>query len=146
MKLAISFLCVVLVGCAQRHRSEVYEFPDGYHGWAVVVWGVPDSPVCLTNQNAIIVRFPTNGMFATSTHLDYEAVRDGAYFLDSSGQRLPSHPDIGFAGNGFMADDKTGRGMDYTRIFVGTKAEYLASRDTPPVEQLWNTGLSSHEP
>jgi hypothetical protein len=146
MKPAVLFLCLALFGCEQRHRSEVYEFPDGFHGWAVIVWGVPSYPPCLTNQDDIIVRFPTNGIVVTSTHLEFQAVRGGSYFLDAADHRLVSHPDIGFAGNGFMYDDKSRRSMDYTQIFIGTKAEYHTNSDAPQVGQLWNSGLSSHEP
>jgi hypothetical protein len=146
MKFGILICCFALLGCAKHHRNEAYEFPDGFHGWAVIVWGVPGHPRCPTNEGGIVVRFPTNGVIVTSTHLDLQAVREGAYYLDATGHRLASQPNTAFVGNGFMYENKSRRGMDYTQVFVGTKAEYFACPDAPQAKQLWDSGLSSHEP
>ena len=137
-------LCSMLLGC-ERHRSEAYEFPDGFHGWAVIVWGVPGHPQIPTDDGVIIVRFPADGVVITSTKLEFNAARVGSSFLDASQHRWPSIPIIGFAGNGFMHEDKSDRDMDYTQVFVGTKAEYMTNQDAPQVQMLWNAGISSHE-
>ncbi len=42
-----------------------------------------------------------------------------------------------------MWDDKTHRGMDYTRIFVGTKTEFQANDNTSQANKLWESGLNS---
>jgi len=139
------FLCLMLLGCQQRHRGEVYEFPEGFHGWAVVVWGVPGHPPCPTDHGDIIVRFPPDGVVITSTKLEFIAERNGSYFLDAAGHRLASRPNIGFAGNGFMHQDESDRDMDYTQVLVGTKAEYHAVSDAPQVQKLWDAGITSHE-
>jgi hypothetical protein len=99
----------------------------------------------VTDNGTLIVRFPFDGVVVTSTKLDFNAARDGSYFIDSAGHRLASIPNIGFAGNGFIHEDKSNRDMDYTQVFVGTKAEYLADRNAPQVQNLWDTGISSHE-
>jgi hypothetical protein len=140
----VILLCLMLLGCAQHRRAEVYEFPEGFHGWAVIVWGVPGYPQCPTDHGTVIVRFPADGMVITSTKLEFNAAREGSYFRDAAEHRLTSRPNIAFEGNGFMHHDESGRDMDYTRVFVGTKAEFRAApADAPQVEKLWNSGLSS---
>jgi hypothetical protein len=139
-------LCLMLVGCAhfaQHRRAEIYEFPEGFHGWAVIVWGAPGHPRSQTDHGKLIVRFPADGVVITSTKLELDSVRDGAYFFDSAGRRLSSQPAIAFAGNGFMHHDASGRDMDYTQVFVGTKAEFRATPDAPQVERLWSSSLGS---
>jgi hypothetical protein len=137
------FLCLILFGCTPHHRAETYEFPEGFHGWATIVWGAPNYPESPTNQNALVIRFPTNGIFITSTRLEFNAVRNESYFLDAAGNRLSLSPDIGFVGNGFMYDDKTHRPMDYTRIFIGTKTEFQTNDNTLQANKLWESGLNS---
>ena len=144
MKSTLSvFLCLLLLGCAHRHRAEAYEFPKGFHGWAIIVWGVPDYPQSPTNHDTLIIEFPTNGIVVTSTKIEFNAMRSGSYFLDATGKRLSLSPNIGFVGNGFMYEDKTHRPMDYTRIFIGTKMEFQTNHDAPQIDKLWESGLNS---
>jgi len=134
----------MLLGCEHRHRNEVYEFPERSHGWAFIVWGVPGYPHSAIDHGTLIVTFPADGVVITSTKLDFRATTNGSYFLDAAEHRLTSRPNIEFVGNGFEYDAESGRNMDYTRVFVGTKAEFLADRNTTAqVDKLWNSGFSS---
>src|SRR6185369_14770864 len=130
-------LSLMLVGCEQRRAAEVSEFPDGFHGWAVIVWGVPGYPQLPTEDGKLIERFSADGILITSSKQQFGFAHDEAYFVDASGHRLPSRPTIAGAAVGGI--QRGGRSMNFFQQFVGTKAELDAAPGDPPqVETLFS--------
>jgi hypothetical protein len=138
MKLAFAtILCLIFVGCEQRRAAEVREFPDGFRGWAVIVWNVPGYPPLPTDNGKLIERFSADGVIITSTKQQFGWAHDQAYFVDAAGHRLPSRPNIAVEAVGGV--QQGGRSMDYTQQFVGTKAELDAAPFEPPqIEPLFS--------
>jgi len=137
MKVGLIFLCLALAGCEQRRPTEVREFPQGYRGWAIIVWGVPGHPELPKDHDKIIERFSTNGMIITSSTQQFGWAHDESYFVDAAGHRLPLRPNAPFETVSGIEQD--GRKMDYSMVFVGTKAELQAAHIHPPqAEELFN--------
>jgi Family of unknown function (DUF6843) len=138
MRLAFAtFLCLALVGCEQRRAAEVREFPAGFHGWAVIVWGVPGYPPLPTDHGKLIERFSEDGVIITSSKQQFGWANDEAYFVDATGHRLPSLPGTPFGAVGHIQQD--GRSMDYFQQFVGTDAElHAAPIDAPQIQKLFS--------
>ncbi len=130
-------LCLMLLGCKQHRPAGVREFPDGFRGWAVIVWGVPGYPPIPLDHDKLIERFSADGIIITSTKQQMGWAHDEYYFLDAAGNRLASHPRIASEGTGGM--EQGSQSMDYYLVFVGTEAELdAAPRDPPQVEKLFN--------
>src|SRR3954454_21691443 len=125
MKVGLIFLCLALAGCEQRRSVEVREFPQGYRGWAIIVWGVPGYPELPKDHDKTIERFPTNGIIITSSKQQFGWAHDDSYFVDGAGHRLPSRPNTPF--ETVSGIEQGGRKMDYSKVFVGTKAELEAA-------------------
>jgi hypothetical protein len=131
------FLCLMLAGCGQHRNAEVREFPDGFHGWAVIVWSVSGYPQLPTDHGKLIEQFPTDGVIITSSKQQLGWAHDEAYFVDATGHRLPSLPNTPFGAVGNIQQD--GRSMDYFQQFVGTEAELKAAPiDAPQIQKLFS--------
>jgi hypothetical protein len=114
------FAGLLLVGCEQRRAPEVREFPDGFHGWAVIVWNVPNYPQIPIEHGKLIERFFTNGVIITSSKQQFGWALDEAYFVDATGPRLTVLPNTPFGAVGHV--QQGARNMDYFQQFVGTEA------------------------
>lgn len=134
----VIFLCLPFIGCGQRRAAEVQEFPVGFHGWAVIVWGVAGYPPLPTDHGKLIERFSDDGVIITSSKQQFGwAYDDEAYFIDAAGHRLPSLPETPFGAVGNM--QQGGHSMDYYQQFVGTEAELrTAPVNAPQIETLFN--------
>jgi len=138
MRLAfVAFLCLALVGCGQRRAVEVSEFPAGFHGWAVIVWSVPEYPAIPTDHGKLIERFSLDGVIITSSKQQFGWAKDEAYFIDAAGHRLPSLPRVPFGAVGQI--QQSGHTMHYFQEFVGTDAELRAAPvDAPQLKKLFS--------
>jgi hypothetical protein len=131
------FACLLLAGCEQRRAPEVREFPDGFHGWAVIVWNVPNYSQIPIEHGKLIERFFTNGVIVTSSKQQFGWAHDEAYFVDGAGHRLTVLPNTPFGAVGHI--QQGARNMDYFQQFVGTEAEHKAAPiEAPQIQTLFN--------
>jgi hypothetical protein len=141
-------LCWMLLGREQLRQAEVYEFPNGFRGWAVVIWDVPGYPKLPIDQGKLVERFPANGIIITSTKQQFGFAHDESFFLDSSGHRLALHPNTPFGAVGGIK--QANRSMDYFQIFAGTEADLRAAPiQAPQVEKLFSDlypATNTHSP
>ncbi|HTQ38062.1 MAG TPA: hypothetical protein VMJ32_03490 [Pirellulales bacterium] len=115
-------LYLLLVGCSQQRPPEVREFPDGFHGWALIVWEVPGYPELPSDTGKIVERFPADGLIITSSKQNFGWARDEEYYLDEEGHRLSSLPHIALEHLG-RRENNAGCCMYFSELFVGTDAE-----------------------
>jgi hypothetical protein len=109
------------------------------------VWGVPGYPPLPTDQGKLIERFPADGVIITSSTQRFGFANDEAYFINASGHRLPTRPNIAFEAVGNIQSGS--QRMDYFQQFVGTDAELeKAPRDAPQLEILFDRLTSTHRP
>jgi hypothetical protein len=47
--------------------TQTLEFPDGFRGWAVIVWGQRGYPSLVSKGRDLHIRFPADGILITST-------------------------------------------------------------------------------
>ena len=135
-------LASVLIGCEQHRPAEVSEFPDGFHGWAVIVWGVSGYPPLPTDHGKLIERFPADGVIITSSTQSFGFANDEAYFITATGHRSPLRPNIAFGAVGNIQSG--GLSMDYFQQFVGTDVELeKAPMDAPQLEILFSRFAST---
>jgi hypothetical protein len=125
MMVAVGFI-VALTACEKRRPAEVREFPNGFRGWAVVVWSEPGHPALPTEGRKLLLRFPPDGVLITSTHQQFGWASDDFYFRDHAGRRsgpVPNAP--GSASDGSIM--RRGRTMHYSTYFIGTESEFQAA-------------------
>jgi hypothetical protein len=130
-------LSLMLVGCWQRRPAEVREFQAGFHGWAVIVWGISGYPPLPIEDGKIIERFPADGVIITSSQQQFGWAGDEAYFIDSSGKQLSLPPRIVVGHVGSI--QQRSRRMNYSELFVGSEAELQASPKigAPQIDKLF---------
>ncbi|HEY1685793.1 MAG TPA: hypothetical protein VGG19_13590 [Tepidisphaeraceae bacterium] len=100
--------------------SEVKEFPSGFQGWSIIVWGVPDYPLLPKVSGKIIERFPADGIIITSSTAQYGVASEEYYYIDANGQKLPLRPIVGFGTDGSIVDGN--RRMDFRQLFIGPRS------------------------
>lgn len=138
MKLMLYIMLgLMLIGCEQRRQIEVCEFPAGFRGWTIIVWGVNGYPPLPTVEGKVIERFPADGIIITSSKQQFGWAKDEAYFVDAMGHRLQSRPNVSVGSVGEIRESE--RSMHYSQQFIGTEAELRASPgDAAQVETLFS--------
>jgi hypothetical protein len=141
MKLAyLLFLSLLPVGCSHQRPPEVREFPDGFRGWAAIVWDVPGYPELPIEEGKIIERFPADGLIITSSKEHFGMAHDEEYYIDAEGRRLPTHPRQAFGLTGRRGTQDECR-ISFSAVFIGTDAEHLAAddwADTPQGKAIYD--------
>jgi hypothetical protein len=117
----LTLVVLALSGCFGMRRGEVREFPENFHGWAFVIWGIPGYPPLPTDHGKLGERFPDDGTIITSTEPEYGVALDEDFYLRDDGKRDSVRPSQVFVWPGKIKAN--GRQMYYTRFFVGTEAE-----------------------
>jgi hypothetical protein len=115
------------------HKStEVREFPVGFRGHAVIVWGEASYPHLPISRGKLIEHFPPNGVIITSTRMPAGWGKDELYFYDSAGHRRNEPSLLAQEGTGEMKENE--QRMQYSELFIGTKEE-LARQSLEEKEQ-----------
>jgi hypothetical protein len=132
----LAFLLLAFSGCEQRRPVELHEFPTGFSGWAIVVWGRSNYPALPTVGDKRVLRFPADGIIITSTQRQFGWASDKFFFVDGAGQRSgPARVPFGATGS----VDRGGYTMQFTTHFVGTAADVkAASNSESTVNEAFN--------
>jgi hypothetical protein len=129
-----------LAGCKFSLRMpEVREFPDEFHGYAIIVWGIPGYPALPIKDGKLIETFSAGRVIITSTLLHYGVAWDENYFIRPDGSRAPMANEDLFEAIG--AGQHAAKNMSYTvfsiRTGSGTNAASAALRDSQEkIQQL----------
>jgi hypothetical protein len=139
LSLAAMFV-LSLAGCRFSLRMpEVREFPDEFHGYAIIVWGIPGYPALPIKDGKLIETFSAGRVIITSTLLHYGVAWDENYFIRPDGSRVPMANEDLFEATG--AAQHAAKNMSYTvfsiRTGSGTNAASAALRDSQEkIQQL----------
>jgi hypothetical protein len=121
----------LIPGCAETRPAEVREFPEGFFGWAIIIWDIPGSPALPIENGKILERFPSDGVLITSSKLHFGVATDEYYFIDGDGRRLSVKPQTRAGAVGNM--QQSGRRMDFFSEFIGTDEQ---RKSAPKRDQL----------
>jgi hypothetical protein len=136
----LAMFLLSLAGCRFSLRMpEVREFPDEFHGYAIIVWGIPGYPALPTKDGKLIEIFSAARVIITSTLLHDGVAWDENYFLRPDGSRVPIANEDLFEATG--AAQHASKSMSYTvfsiRTGSGTSAASAALRDSQEkIDQL----------
>jgi hypothetical protein len=129
-----------LAGCTFSLRMpEVREFPEDFHGYAIIVWGIPGYPALPIKDGKLIETFSAGRVIITSTLLHYGVAWDENYFIRPNGSRVPMTNEDLFEATGTA--QHAAKNMSYTvfsiRTGSGTNAASAALRDSQEkIQQL----------
>jgi hypothetical protein len=122
---------------------ERHVVPEGFHGWAVVHYGVEGAPPLREEEGALIVEYPAAGRLDTSTPApDAEGFIQRGYYTETADGLAPLSRvgDIWgeFSHLSFRFDGDMGGGRS-SGFFVGTMQEFRATEW--PVEHRLPVGV-----
>jgi Family of unknown function (DUF6843) len=81
---------MTLTACFEFRTPEVVKFPEGFRGYAVIVWNIPSYAPLSERDGKLIEEFPADGIIITSTLPQYGIARDEFYFVVAGGRLVPT--------------------------------------------------------
>jgi hypothetical protein len=128
-------LILLLSACGKRRAACIYEIPEGFSGWVLIVFEQTNSPPLPTRDGKLVFRICDHGQLSTSSTLQYGWAKDEYYFVGNN--RRPILWTARGKG-GLIWGESTGssqtRGVHeqtYENFFVGTE-EQLRKAGEPP--------------
>jgi hypothetical protein len=123
---------VVAFPCAcqeKKRRPSRYLIPEGYVGWVRITFLKTGAPPLPIEDNYYLFKFPTSGLLATSSDMEYGVASD-QYFYYCGDTRRPLHETAWGGGgmihagyNGWSGDSYAERTDVHEGFFVGTEEQ-----------------------
>jgi hypothetical protein len=118
--------------CEGFRMVEVRKFREGFKGYVLIVWGIPNHAPLPIQNGKIIEDFTSNTVIITSSPQQFGVAWDENYFVQENGNLVsaPTKDVVGATGAVGQANKKMLYSVFYVRIGAGTKEDSTAFRDS----------------
>jgi hypothetical protein len=128
--ISIAGVCLLLSGCPGFKAAEVRRFPQGFRGYAIIVWGVPNYPPLSIQGGKMIEGFPSDGIIITSTQQQFGMSWNENYIVGQDGRSERAKILSEAAG-----DAGKPKKIYFTMVFVAAREEKSIASDAYPLQQ-----------
>jgi hypothetical protein len=128
--IAIASVCLLLSGCPGFKAAEVRRFPQGFRGYAIIVWGVPNYPPLPIQGGKMIEEFPSDGIIITSTQQQFGMSWNENCIVGEGGRS--ERANILSEGAGDAGRPKR---IYFTMVFVAAREEKSIASGAYPLQQ-----------